>query len=85
MDKQKPIRDFKAGAVLASVWPREGANGPFYQVTLQRMYKRDDDSKWEYSDSFGERDLASVSQAASDAYNWIAANPAGIPAEEQAA
>lgn len=85
MEKKKPAKEFKEGAILGSVWTNEGANGTFYNVTIKRMFKRDgEDAKWEYSDSFGERDLQVVAQVSSDAYNWIAANPAA-PAEEKAA
>ena len=37
-EKSQPVETFREGAIGASVWRREGKNGPFYEFTLSRSY-----------------------------------------------
>lgn len=40
-----------------------------HNVTLRRLYKRDDE--WKSTDSFGRDDLLLIGKVASEAQNWI--------------
>jgi hypothetical protein len=76
-EKKEPLASFTEGRALAKVWPMNGKNGPFYSVTVQRMYKKEGEESWSYTGIFGDTDLPNVSKVSCDAYNWINANPAG--------
>lgn len=44
MDNQdnKPFQTFRDGAIGVSIWERDGSDGPFYEFTLSRSYKKSD-------------------------------------------
>jgi len=85
MEKKKPANSFPVGNVLISLWPAVGPKGPYYEPRVQRMFKREDDAKWEYTDYLKEWDLENLSKAAADANNWIQSNPATLSNEAPAA
>ena len=70
--KRKPVQQLRIGTLSASVWRQEGSNGrPFYNVTVQRAFKRDEASEWEHTDSFGRSDLLEVAKLLDAAHSWI--------------
>ncbi len=68
-EKEKPALEVKAGSVKAAIWANSTTSGTRYNVTFQRVYKKDD--AWKTTQSFGERDLADVARAAILAEAWI--------------
>src|SRR5262245_54805786 len=58
--KEKPVHEVRVGKVKAVVWLNHTESGPRHNVTLRRLFKRDDKSQWEQSDSFGRDDLPLV-------------------------
>ncbi len=73
--KQRPVHEIRIGAVKATIWPNETANGVRHNVTVARLYK-DADDKWQTTDSFGRDDLPLVAKVVDQAHSWIFENPA---------
>lgn len=74
--KQRPVHEIRLGAVKATIWPNETANGTRHNVTFARLYK-DNDDQWRQTDSFGSRDdLPLLTKVADQAHDWIFQNPA---------
>jgi hypothetical protein len=55
--------------VAAAIWPNEGQNGTFYNVTFERTYRKGEELK--NSQSFGRDDLLLLAKAADMAHTWI--------------
>ena len=73
--KKKPVKHFRAGAIVASVWKNEfetkqGGKGYSYNVTTKRSYK-DKQEKWQETDSIGVNDLPRSCYVQQQAYEWI--------------
>ena len=66
----KPIHEIRLGRVRAAVWLNESAKGPFYPVTISRLYK-DDAGKWADAQGFDRDDLPLVAKVADRAHTWI--------------
>lgn len=79
---KKPIREIKRGAVKAAVWKNDGAEGAFYKVTIERLYKAD--GKWKSTGSFSEKDLADVVTVAVVAREIIGLRKGEAESEEPA-
>ena len=74
--KNKPVKEFRFGAIKAAVWKREHEGKIFYSVSLSRSYKTDqledaNDSGWREVNSFDFTDLATVELAMQMATKWI--------------
>ena len=67
--KNKPIAEFRLAAVKAAVWQNETKNGSRHNVTLTRLYRKDDD--WHETTSFGRDDLPLVEKVAAKAHSFI--------------
>jgi hypothetical protein len=77
--KQKPVKQFRAGALGVSLWKREHNGESFYNATPSRCYKdekRAEGEQWVYTDSFGRDDLPIISALMSEAFAWIVATEA---------
>ena len=72
--KQRPVHEIRLGAVKATIWPNDTANGTRFNVTLHRIYK-DASDQWKQTDSFGRDDLPLLTKVADQAHDWIFANP----------
>lgn len=79
METRKPIHEIRLGRIRASIWPPK--NGGSLQVTVSRLYKRDD-QKWASSDSFLRDDLLVVSKVADLANTWIFENAKKLGSDE---
>jgi len=73
--KQRPVHEVRLGAVKATIWPNETANGMRHNVTFARLYK-DGDDQWRQTESFGRDDLPLLAKVADQAHDWIFNNPA---------
>lgn len=52
-ETKKPLQTFREGAIGVSVWKREGKQGEFYEFTLARSYKKNEEEAG-YSQTFRE-------------------------------
>lgn len=76
--KQKPVREFRFGAIKAAVWKREHEGKTFFSTSLSRSYKLEakdcegpNDDGWRETNSFDFTDLATVGMALEMAAKWI--------------
>jgi len=75
MEKTKPYKTIRAGLVRAVIWkntPKNGMDRDFYSVQLERLFKRDQNSQWESTNSFGLNDLARVQMVTAEAFKLLA-------------
>jgi hypothetical protein len=49
MPNQQPAHEIRLGAVKATIWENETANGKRYNVTVARLYK--DGDQWKRTES----------------------------------
>lgn len=64
---QKPAAKLRDGAIVATLWKKEGEHGVFFNTTIARTYKKGDDYK--DTNSFGGAELLRVSRLAAKAYD----------------
>ena len=57
---KRPARTIRMGRIRAAIWRNQTDNGILYNTTLERIYKVDDQTGWQSSDSFGPSDLLLV-------------------------
>jgi hypothetical protein len=69
--KDKPVHEVRIGRVKAVIWANQTESGLRHNVTLRRIFKRDQSSQWEQSDAFGRDDLWLVAEVARLAALWI--------------
>lgn len=76
--QNKPVREFRFGAIKAAVWKREHDGKTFYSVSLSRSYKVDADKTtgpgddgWRETNSFDFTDLDAVDMALAQARKFI--------------
>lgn len=87
-DANKPIKQFRDGAISVGVWKRRHNDVDFYNATPQRAYLDEKDTSesdkgtWKYTDSFSRSDLPVVAALMLQAYSFIIASEA--KAREQA-
>ncbi|MBI3867408.1 MAG: hypothetical protein HY299_02670 [Verrucomicrobia bacterium] len=69
MEKQKPVHEVHYGQIKAAIWRNQTEHGVRHNVTVTRIYKKDD--QWKSTDSFGRDDLLLVAKVLNDAHSWI--------------
>lgn len=67
----KVVKRFRIGLLSASIWKNEGTEKPFYNVELQRSYKKEDGT-WENTSSLSHADLLNASKLLQRAETWVA-------------
>jgi hypothetical protein len=67
----RPVHEVRIGRVKAVIWANQTESGTRHNVTLRRIFKRDNNAQWEQSDSFGRDDLPLVMEVARQAWLWI--------------
>lgn len=78
-DTNKPLKQFRSGALSVGVWARRHNDEVFYNATPQRAYldKKDtsggSEGTWKYTDSFGRDDLPIVAALLNQAFSFIVA------------
>lgn len=75
--KQRPAHEIRLGRIKATIWANQHEGGTWYNVTISRSYK--DDDEWKSSASFGRDELLTVSKAADLANTWIHNQSQGPP------
>jgi hypothetical protein len=62
--KQKPVKEFRMGAIKAAVWKREHEGKTFYNVSISRSFKVEpdgpNDDGWRENNSFDFAELETV-------------------------
>lgn len=81
----KPIKEFRAGSVRASIWQDEatGRNDEtfsIYSVRIEKRYK-DTAGNWQSTTRFKRNDLADLELVAFKAREFISVNERGVEAE----
>jgi len=73
-DKPKPIKDFRAGNIQASIWRNEvqqdGQTRTRHSTRIQKRYRKDDGS-YENTDYFFPEELPRVRLLAEKAFEYI--------------
>lgn len=67
----KPVHEVRIGKIKALVWANPTETGVRHNVTIRRIFKRDQSSQWEQTDSFGRDDLPVVIEVTRAAWLWI--------------
>lgn len=71
MATNKPTETLRDGSLKATIWKNEGEKGPFFSVSLTRIYT-DPAGNYHDSDSFSGSELLRIAHLASRAYDRIA-------------
>jgi len=71
MATNKPTETLRDGSLKATIWKNDGEKGPFFSVSLTRIYT-DDAGNYHDSDSFSGSELLRIARLASRAYDRIA-------------
>jgi hypothetical protein len=75
MSQQKPVKDFRAGGIQASVWknevPKDGRTMIKYSVKIEKRYRKKD-GEYQSTDYYFADDLPKLILAAQKAYEYIA-------------
>jgi len=73
MMMSKPEKDFRCGAVSASIWPvtRTVKDNPvtFYSVKIEKAFK--DGDSWKHSNTFSVDDLPGVTVVSQEAFKYL--------------
>jgi hypothetical protein len=74
--KQKPLKQFRLGALSVAVWERRNDKGDvWFTATPQRAYKNQAE-EWDYTTSFDANDLPVVAALMNQAFSFIVATEA---------
>ncbi|MCB9871507.1 MAG: hypothetical protein H6837_16745 [Planctomycetes bacterium] len=71
MANNKPTETLRDGSLKATIWKNDGEKGPFFSVSLTRIYT-DAAGNYHDSDSFSGSELLRIAHLASRAYDRIA-------------
>lgn len=69
-ETKKPVRELKAGSVVASLWKNEHSSGPRYAVTFRCLYKKE--GIWKKTQVFTQNDLGFLAELARQAEAQVA-------------
>jgi hypothetical protein len=69
--KNKPVVEFRIGRVKAAVFANETQAGTKHRTVLRKLFKRNESSQWESTDSFDRDELPLVAEVSKRAYLWI--------------
>lgn len=69
-NNNRPVENFRDGAIQVAVWPRQGQNGTFYEIERTRSYK-DKDDNWQKTTLISERDMLKARRLEDQAYEAI--------------
>lgn len=76
----RPIHEVRFGRIRAAIWENETEHGKRHNVTIHRIYKRDD--QWQESLSFGRDDLPLAAKALDLCHTWIYENTRSAALQE---
>jgi hypothetical protein len=81
-ENNKPIQTFREGAIGVSIWKRDGQQGEFFEFTLSRSYKKNENEAG-YAQTFREYNEQAMLNVISQAAAFI--RQQGVIAESKAA
>jgi len=85
-EKRPPDREFRAGAIRASIWGEEaeqdGRTYTRHTVKIEKRY-RDDRNEWKSTQYFFPNDLPRLALVASKAYEYVVLNGRQDRGEEE--
>ena len=75
MENNKPIKEFRAGQIKATIWENEKKSGKgetvkYKSVNIEKSYK-DDDGNWKTSNTFFREDIPKLQLVAAKAFEYI--------------
>jgi hypothetical protein len=76
MEKNAPVHEVKLGRVRAAIWKNDSGKGPWYSVTVSKLYK-DEAGKWQDGSNFSREDLPLLMKVAEEAFTWVYQHPVG--------
>ena len=74
MDKNRPIKKFRAGNAQVAVWANKGKKGTWFSVTISRSYKNAS-GEWEDANGFGLQDIPLLCKLLDQAYDYLYSLP----------
>jgi hypothetical protein len=80
--KRRPVHSIRLKNIRASVWQNESEDGPWFNVTLSRLY-RSHTGEWQSSDGFSRDDLLLVAKVADLAHTFCLEHPPGKEEESE--
>lgn len=76
MAGNKPYKTIRSGLIRAVIWKNAAKNGKtdreFYSIQVERLFKRNEESQWESTNSFGVNDLGRVQLVVAEAFKELA-------------
>jgi len=69
-NKVRPVEEVRFGNIKSAIWRNESQNGPWFNVTLQRIY-RNEDGEWTSIASFGRDDLLLLAKVANATHSRV--------------
>ena len=66
-DLNKPIKKYRSGGVVLSVWENETLDRTYFNMTFQRVYK-DTDDNWRTTNNFKPNDLPIIAGLCNQAF-----------------
>jgi len=85
-EKRPPDKEFRAGAIRASIWgdevEQDGRTYTRHTVKIEKRY-RDDDNQWKSTQHFFANDLPRLALVASKAYEYVVLNDRQGRGEEE--
>jgi hypothetical protein len=69
-NKVRPVEEVRFGNIKAAIWRNEGQNGPWFNVTLQRLY-RTEEGQWTSTTAFGRDDLLLLAKVANATHSRV--------------
>ena len=67
--KARPVSEIRLGNIRAAIWRNEAENGPWFNVTFERTYRKGEEFR--SAQSFGRADLLTVAKVADLAHTRI--------------
>lgn len=81
MNKNQPIHELRLGSLRAAIWQNQTENGLWYNVTIKRLYREQE--QWKSTDSFGRDDLLLLSKLIDQAHSWICEHQSSVRTQNE--
>jgi hypothetical protein len=65
-----PVQTFRRGAVGVSIWQREGKHGPYFEFTVSRSFKKNDDEAG-YTSNFRAENIEGLRIVLAEVESWL--------------
>ena len=71
-EKNEPVHQYRLGRIVGTVWFNDDDNGHGrHSVSINRLYKPNDEDGWQRATTFGRDDLPLVTKVADHCHTWI--------------